>query len=203
MFLLSIASLSCESLGVSCRRFFRTPWYQELVCALVEGFYFVCPKKSFKKASRRQSFSSSHFQEKNLACDFCLFYCSYVCYRHDPCHDGWSHLYIFVGYCPHHEPHRCHHCHRHAPCHDGLPLLCLLAVVLIMIVIIAIFVIIMILDIAMMVCHSCVCWPVVGPENKFWPQTDKQNYQLYIPSVLQQKYLILYRKDINKYLLYL
>ena len=77
MFLLSIASLS--SLGVSRRRFFRTPWYQELVCALVEGFYFVCPKKSFKKASRRQSFSSSHFQEKNLACDFCLFYCSYVC----------------------------------------------------------------------------------------------------------------------------
>ena len=79
----------------------------------------------------------------------------------------------------------------------------LLVIVLIMNLIGAILVIIMILDIAMMVCHSCVCWPVVGPENKFWPQTDKQNYQLYIPLVLQQKYLILYRKDINKYLLYL
>ena len=77
----------------------------------------------------------------------------------------------------------------------------LLVIVLIMNLIgaiIAIPFIIMLLDIAMMVCHSCVCWPVVGPENKFWPQTDKQNYQLYIPSVLQQKYLILYRKDINK-----
>ena len=75
----------------------------------------------------------------------------------------------------------------------------LLVIVLIMNLIGAILVIIMILDIAMMVCHSCVCRPVVGPENKFWPQTDKQNYQLYIPLALQQKYLILY----NKYLLYL
>ena len=61
------------------------------------GRILLClPQKSFKKASRRQSFSSSHFQEKNLACDFCLFYCSYVCYchhhrpRHHPCHDGSS-----------------------------------------------------------------------------------------------------------------
>ena len=171
MFLLSIASLS--SLGVSRRRFFRTPWYQELVCALVEGFYFVCPKNLSKKLQDGKvspvPISRKRTWPVTSVCFIVLTFATVMI------------LAMMAG-------HTCTY---------------LLVIVLIMNLIGVILVIIMILDIAMMVCHSCVCWPVVGPENKFWPQTDKQNYQLYIPSVLQQKYLILYRKDINKYLLYL
>ena len=180
MFLLSIASLS--SLGVSRRRFFRTPWYQELVCALVEGFYFVCPKNLLKKLQDGKvspvPISRKRTWPVTSVCFIVLMFATVI-------------TIVLVMILVMMAGHTCTY---------------LLVIVLIMNLIgaiIAIPFIIMLLDIAMMVCHSCVCWPVVGPENKFWPQTDKQNYQLYIPLVLQQKYLILYRKDINKYLLYL
>ena len=168
MFLFSIASLLCKSLGVSRRRFFRTPWYQELVCALVEGFYFVFVSsknlskkllhlgigswfvlwwkdftlfapKIFQKSFKTAKFLQFPFPGKEPGL-WLLFVLLFLCLLLSSPSSSSSSLpwWLVSG-------HTCAY---------------LLVFVLIMNLIGVILVIIMILDIAMMACHSCVCLPL-------------------------------------------